>query len=98
MFKRPLLVFALFAGLSAGANAACPTSVPGDTADAIRANAERVQCLQQEVEQDARRRQYELELRATQNALNDLRLQRRFDNLPRYTPPPAFGHQPFVGQ
>ena len=96
MFKLPVLVFASFAALCAAANAACPTSVPGDTAEAIRANAERVQCLQEEVEQDSRRRQYELELRANRDAINNLRLQRRFDNLPRYEPPPVFGQQPFV--
>lgn len=96
MFKLPILVVVSLAGLSAAANAACPTSVPGDTAEAIRANAERVQCLQQEVEQDSRRRQYELELRANRDAINNLQLQRRFDNLPRYEPPQVFGQQHFV--
>ena len=96
MFKLPALVVVFAAGMCAAANAACPTSVPGDSAEAIRANAERVQCLQEEVDQDARRRQFELELRANQDAINDLRLQRRFDNLPRYTPPPVFGEQDFV--
>ena len=94
MFKLSALIVVLAAGMCATAHAACPTSVPGDTSEAIQANAERIRCLQEEVEEDARRRQFELELRANQDALNDLRLQRRFDNLPRYTPPPSFGQAP----
>jgi hypothetical protein len=50
--------------------------------------------LQEEVDQDTRRRQIELELRANRDALNDLRLQRRFDMLPKYIPPPTFVQPP----
>jgi hypothetical protein len=74
--------------------ATCPPSVPGDTAEAIRANAQRVLCLQEEIDERAQRRQFELELRANQNAIQSLQLQRRFDNLPRIQPPIVYTPAP----
>ncbi len=94
MFKLSALTLASLVALCSAATAACPTSVPGTSAEAIRANAERLLCLQEEVDEDTRRRQYELELRANRDALNDLRLQRRFDMLPRYVPPSNFAQPP----
>jgi TolA-binding protein len=96
MFKL-IIVAGLFALASSSAMAACPTSVPGNSKEAIRANEQRVLCLQQEVDERARQRQLEMELRANQNAIQSLQLQRRFDNLPRIPAPPLFTQPtPFV--
>jgi hypothetical protein len=94
MIKLSAFVVIGLVGLCSAASAACPTSVPGTSGEAIRANADRLLCLQEEVDQDTRRRQIELELRANRDALNDLRLQRRFDMLPKYIPPPTFVQPP----
>jgi hypothetical protein len=99
MFKSIAIAIFGLAGFCSAASAACPTSVPGTSSEAIRANAERLQCLQEEIEQDTRQRQLELELRANRDTLNDLRLQRRFDVLPRINPPSTFAQPPlFVPQ
>ena len=88
-------LFALAASTSA--IAACPTSVPGNSNDAIRNNEQRVLCLQEEVDERSRLRQRELEMRANQDALQSLQLQRRFDNLMLVPAPSPFTQpEPFV--
>ncbi|RYD91377.1 MAG: hypothetical protein EOP50_14400 [Sphingobacteriales bacterium] len=81
----------------AAALAACPTSVPGNSKEAIQANERRILCLQEEIDQETRLRHLELQLRANENAIQALQLQRRFDNLPKLPAPSAFTQpSPFV--
>lgn len=97
MARHAILTAMFILSLGGGAMAACPTVVPGSTSEAIRANAQRVLCLQEEVDDSARQRQFELELRANQNAIQSLQMQRRFDILPRAVIPAPFSQpQPFV--
>lgn len=78
--------------LAAPAFAACPPPTPGDTPAEIKANAERLVCLQREISADTERRRQQMEIDALNNRLRDLELQRRFDNLPKppviVVPPP----------
>lgn len=80
---RLISIASLFALACSSAMAACPTSVPGNSEEAIRANEQRVLCLQQEIDDRAQIRNFEMKLRANENAIHSLQLQRRFDNLPR---------------
>ena len=97
MTKAIALAGVLTMLLGSAAMAACPTSVPGDTREAIRANERRVLCLQQEIQQDTRMRKLESDIRANERAIQSLQMQRRFDNLPRVPAPSPFTHpQPFV--
>jgi hypothetical protein len=97
MSRLSVLTTLFAAGLCGTALAACPTTVPGTSSEAIRANAQRVLCLQEEVDERARVRQFQLELNANENAIQSLQLQRRFENLPRPLPPSPFVQPaPFV--
>lgn len=77
--------------LAAPALAACPPPTPGDTPAEIRANADRLVCLQQDISANTERRRQQLEIDALNNRLRDLEVQRRFDNLPK---PPVIVVQP----
>ena len=83
MRKTSILVLGFLALSSGVAVAACPTYVPGDAAEAIAANEARILCLQAEVNAEADRRRFELELNMQRNAIQTLQLQRRFDQLPK---------------
>ena len=82
-------------GSAASAMAACPPAATGSTAEAIRANEQRVICLQEEVQDDSRYRQLETDIRRNENAINRIQLQRRFDALPRPIPSPFPQPRPF---
>lgn len=74
----------IIAGLiAAPAMAACPPPVAGDTAAEIRANSERLICLQNELATSMEQRQLQMQLDAINNRLRDLDLQRRLDSLPQ---------------
>ena len=79
-----------------GAAAACPSSVPGNTAEAIKANEQRVLCLQQEIESDAQVRQFDMDIRSNENAINRIQMERRFEALPRPIPSPFTQPAPFA--
>ena len=81
---------------AASAMAACPPATTGSTAEAIRANEQRVICLQQELQDSSRYRQLESDLRRNENAINRIQLERRFDALPRPIPSPFLQPSPFV--
>lgn len=83
MRKIPILVFGFLALLNGVAVAACPIYVPSDAAEAIAANQARLLCLQAEINAEADRRRFELELTMQRNAIQTLQLQRRFDQLPK---------------
>lgn len=94
-----LIIVTGFLALAGGGTvlAACPTSVPGTSNEAIRANEQRILCLQEEIDERTQRRQYELQLRANENAIQSFQLQRRFDNLPLNPAPSPFTQPtPFV--
>lgn len=81
MLKMSIQILGFLAVSTLAAGAACPTIVPGNTSEAIQANRARIQCLQAEVDAQADRRRLELELRMQQTAIQQLQLQRRFDQL-----------------
>ena len=70
------------------AMAACPSQVPGSTSEAIRANQQRVLCLQRELANAGRVQQYQMDLNKLETRVQKLELQRRFDILPRPVPIP----------
>lgn len=84
MSKAIVVALALLACSAGTALAACPTAVPGNTAEAIRANEQRLICLQREVAEAARQRDLEMKIQSLQNAIQKLQLDRRFDQLPNF--------------
>ncbi|HEV7344245.1 MAG TPA: hypothetical protein VGN60_01240 [Devosia sp.] len=75
---------------SSAAHAACPPAVAADTAAQIRANSERLVCMQNELVEAARQRALELELRNLRASLEALELENRLSRLkqvPVYVPP-----------
>ncbi|MDB5473300.1 MAG: hypothetical protein JWP99_603 [Devosia sp.] len=96
MVRRIVLAALAAISLGGAALAACPTTVPANTSDAILANQQRVLCLQQAIDQDAQQRRLELELGANQNAIVNLQMRQRFDALPQIIIPSQFSRpQPF---
>jgi len=68
------------------ASAACPAPAPGKTAEEIRANQERLLCLQRELADLGAERKYQVEIDSIGRSLDHLQLQYRFDSLD-FTPP-----------
>lgn len=77
----------LLAGAPA-AVAACPPAAAGSTPEEIRANGQRLLCLQRELAERADLRQQQLQIDALNRSLRELQLQRQFDRLPVPQPPP----------
>jgi hypothetical protein len=70
--------------LSSGiAAAACSALVPISATEAIKANEQRIVCLQQEIAHEAYMRRLAQEIQANQTAIQNLQIQRRFDQLPQ---------------
>jgi len=95
MLKSLPLAAVLCLASIGSAFAACPPAATGSTAEAIRANEQRVICLQQEVQDNSRYRQLETDVRRNENAINRIQLERRFDALPRPIPTPFGQPKPF---
>lgn len=73
------------------AQAVCPSIVPGSSAEAIRANGERLLCLQRESAELFDDQKTQFDVMMLERSVQNLQLQRRFDQLPRvqpYTPLP----------
>lgn len=90
MLRPTLLTLALLIIGTVSAAAACPPEVPGNTPEAIRANGERIVCLQNELAAATRQREFELQLDALERTQNDMLIQQRIDaiaRIPVYTPP-----------
>lgn len=87
MFKSIALAASLIIATTGLAQAACPSTVPGSTPEAIAANQQRIVCLQEEARQGSQQRIYNMQLQTMQNNMRDLQLQRRLDSLPKITPP-----------
>lgn len=66
---------------------ACPAVVPGNSAEAIRNNQERLVCLQREVAADAERRTLEMKLRMLEANQQRLEMERRLQVLETIKPP-----------
>lgn len=91
MFKLPVFVVTILCASVGISQAACPPIVPGDTPEAIRANGQRIVCLQNEVAAESSQRQFEMQLDALERSHQNMLIQRRIDALPRvpvYMPPP----------
>lgn len=88
MFKSIALATGIIIVATGLAQAACPSTVPGSTPEAIAANQQRIICLQEETRQGSQQRIYDMQLQTMQNNMRDLQLQRRLDSLPKFTPPP----------
>ena len=89
MLKLSALTVLLLLGSTATAFADCPSAVPGTTVEAIRANEQRVICLQREIANNSQIQKYEIEINRLDTSIQRLELQRRFDNLPRPMPIPV---------
>ncbi len=93
--KHIIIICIMIAGLAtAPAQAACPAPAAGDTAAEIKANSDRLLCLQEKLASDTKQRQLQLQLDAINARLRDLQLQQQFDKLPQppvivVQPPPA---------
>ncbi len=77
-----VLIGILASAMILPAHAACPPPLPGDTAAEIRANSERLVCLQTELAARSEQHRLELQIDALNERLRSLELQRRFDALP----------------
>lgn len=85
---KPFVVsVVLSVSAASAAMAACPSVVTGTTAEALRANEQRLLCLQRELAEQTLRRNNQLDLDLMTRALQDMQLQRRFDLLPPVQPP-----------
>ena len=89
MLKISALTAIIVLGATTMSWAACPSAVPGSTAEAIKANEQRVICLQRELSDSSRVQTFELELNRLDTSLQRLELQRRFDTLPKPIPLPV---------
>lgn len=91
MIKLSSAAAFIFLAISAPTIAACPPANPNSTPEAIRANGERIICLQNELAVATARRNSQFELQLLQNQVQDIQMQQRFDALPRpYVPLPVF--------
>ena len=72
------------------AMAACPAPAAGDTPEAIRANQDRLVCLQRELTQLGERNAVQFELDQIERNIDSMQLEQRFDALDftYYAPPP----------
>ncbi|WP_092423349.1 hypothetical protein [Devosia crocina] len=68
------------------AAAACPAPVAGDTPEAVRANQERLVCLQRQLTDQGDRNATKFEIDQLGRSIDRIDLQRRFDTL-NFTPP-----------
>ena len=75
-----LVTIVLLTGTAA--QAACPPPAPGNTAEEIRANGQRLVCLQNEISAASQQRSFELQLDALEKAQQDVKIQRRLEALP----------------
>ncbi|WP_240229357.1 hypothetical protein [Devosia lacusdianchii] len=81
MSKLFAIALGIIVGSTSLAHGACPAAVPGSTAEAIRANEQRILCLQREIAEAAEQRQFEMKLLTIENSIQKLELDRRFDQL-----------------
>jgi len=91
MIHKPFAIAALVALLATlPASAACPAPAAGDTPEAIRANRDRLVCLQRELTQLGERNAVQFELDQIERNIDSMQLQQRFDALDftYYAPPP----------
>lgn len=89
---RPSFLAVIFLAATSAAQAACPAEVPGNTPEAIRANGDRIVCLQYELAVATRQRHFEMQLEALERSQQNALIQQRLDALPKvpvYVPPPA---------
>jgi hypothetical protein len=88
-----IIMAATFTALATGSSlAACPPLTAGETAEEIKANEQRIVCLQRELADDARFKRQDFEINRLNQTLRNLELQRRFDALPGpvfVAPPPV---------
>ena len=94
MTLRALGLATLIVTLSGSAAfAACPAPVAGETPEAIRANQQRLVCLQQQLVQSGDRSAQQFEIDQIGRDIDRIDLQRRFDSLnfnPPMPPPTQF--------
>ena len=90
MTQKSLAIAALVVLLATlPASAACPAPAAGDTPEAIRANQERLVCLQRELVELGERNAVQFELDQIERNIGSMQLQQRFDALDftYYEPP-----------
>ena len=87
---RLLLLPSIVLAMAAPAVAQCPPLLAGTTAEVIKANEQRLLCLQRELAAETEQRQNQLEFDTLSRQLRELQTQQRFDDLdfdvPVYTP------------
>jgi hypothetical protein len=87
-FQRSIVFLMIALGGATPAMAQCGPIVAGSTAAEIRANEQRILCLQRELAAETRQRGYELELDTIQRQLRELQTQQQFEpmDVPVYRP------------
>jgi hypothetical protein len=92
MLKLGLVVAAMAIATTGTAQAACPAEVTGTSAAAIKANGDRLLCLQAEADQLFRERKQDFDIMTLERSVQNLQLQQRMDRLPTFQPyvPPKF--------
>ncbi|UJW85948.1 hypothetical protein [Devosia sp. SL43] len=91
MLRQLSATFFLITLTAGPALGACPPAVPGSLPEEVRANGDRLICLQNELAEDTARRRYEFELKMLENKIQDIQLQQRLNAfVPVYKPLPVF--------
>lgn len=86
MFKTLALATGLLFVATSASYAACPQSANTSAPGAIAANQQRVICLQQQVDAAANQRRVDSQINSLETRMDQMTVQRRFDNLPKIGP------------
>lgn len=83
MLKTLIIATGLMIAATGASYADCPAPTQTSGAAAIAANQQRVICLQQEVDAAANQRRVESQINSLETRMDQMSVQRRFDNLPK---------------
>jgi hypothetical protein len=91
---RRIAAIAVVAGFSIGpALADCPSLPDGPESYNVANGEAHALCLQQELHNTTVDRNTQTQLNSLRTSMDQLQIQRRFDNLPRIAPPPPWQSQ-----
>lgn len=86
MFKPLAFATGLLIAASATAFADCPAPASSTASGAIIANQQRTICLLQQIDATANKNDINSQIDTMQNRIDQMTVQRRFDNLPKIGP------------
>ena len=87
------LILAALLGATLPALADCPSLPDGPESYNVANGQQRALCLQEQVHNNTVERNIQTQLNGLKTSMDQLQIQRRFDNLPRIAPPPPWQNQ-----